>query len=93
MTIKQHDCDSLPKSGVYIYLEDDDPTWTLNIQKEATESDLEENCYLENIGDTIWVTRIGILYCPFCGENLPELESVDPDSYGHFQHNDYSRWW
>jgi len=67
MTIKQHDCDSLPKSGVYIYLEDDDPTWTLNIQKEATESDLEENCYLENIGDTIWVTRIGILYCPFCG--------------------------
>jgi hypothetical protein len=93
MTIKQHDCDSLPKSGVYIYLEDDDPTWTLNIQKEATESDLEENCYLENIGDTIWVTRIGILYCPFCGEKLPELESVDLDSYGHFQHNDYSRWW
>ena len=91
MTFKEHDCDSLPKNGVYIYIEDDDPAWTLNIQKEATESDLEENCHLENIGDTIWVTRIGILNCPFCGEKLPELDSVDPGSYGHFQHNDYSR--
>ena len=71
MTFKEHNCDSLPKNDVYIYIEDDDPAWTLNIQKEATESDLEENCYLENIGDTIWVTRIGILYWPFCGEKLP----------------------
>ena len=75
MTFKQHDCDSLPESGVYIYIyiyiEDDDLAWTLNIQKEAIESDLEENSNLENIGNTIWLTRIGILYCPFCGEKLP----------------------
>ena len=92
MTIKEHNCDSLPKSGVYIYIEDNDPAWTLNIQKEATESDLEENSHLENIGDIIWATQIGILYCPFCGEKLAVLESVDPYSYGHFQHHDYSRW-
>jgi hypothetical protein len=91
MTFKQHDCDSLPKSGVFIYIENDDPAWTLNIQKEATESDLEENSHLENIGDIIWVTRMSILYCPFCGKNLHEQESIGAASYGHFQHYDYSR--
>lgn len=34
MTFKEHDCDSLPKSGAYIYIEDDDPAWTLNIIKD-----------------------------------------------------------
>ena len=92
MTFKEHHCDSLPKAGVSIYVEDDDPAWSLHIQKEATESDLEENHHLENIGDTIWLTSIGILYCPFCGEKLPEWGSVKPDGYGQFQHHDFSRW-
>ena len=91
MTFKQHDCDSLPKSGVFIYIENDDPAWTLNMQKEAAESDLEENSHLENIGDISWVTRMSILYCPFCGKNLHEQESIGAASYGHFQHYDYSR--
>lgn len=92
MTFKEHNCEALPKTGCSIYIEEDDPAWTLSIYKEATESDLEENHHLENIGDIIWGTRIEILYCPFCGEKLTELESVEPDGYGQSKHNDFSRW-
>ena len=57
MTFKEHDCDSLPKSGVYIYIKDDDPAWTLNMQKEATESDLEENSHLEFRGQCTYFSK------------------------------------
>ena len=92
MMIKEHKCNSLPKSGIYLHFDDEVPAWTLNIQKEATESDLEENHHLENIGDTLWLTSLNILYCPYCGEQLPGLGSIDKASYGYFQHNDFSRW-
>jgi hypothetical protein len=92
MTINQHICNSLPKSGVYLHFDDEVPAWTLNIQKEATESDLEENHHLENVGDIIWLTSLNVLCCPYCGEQLPGLESADKTSYGYFQHNDFSRW-
>ncbi len=62
------------------------------IQKEATESDLEENSHLEEVGEIIWATRIEIRYCPFCGKRLPGLESVDQADYGRFEHLDFSRW-
>ncbi len=91
MTIKEHSCNALPKSGVYLHFEDAVPAWTLNIQKEATESDLEENHYLENTGDVIWSTHLNILFCPFCGMRLPGLESVISDHFGVFQHHDFSR--
>ena len=92
MTINEHKCNSLPKSGVYLHFDDEVPAWTLNIQKEASESDLEENHHLENVGDIIWLTSLNILCCPYCGQQLPGLDSVDKTSYGYFQHNDFSRW-
>ena len=92
MMINEHKCNSLPKSGVYLHFDDEVPAWTLNIQKEATESDLEENHHLENIGDIIWLTSLNILYCPYCGEQLPGLVSINKSNYGYFQHNDFSRW-
>ena len=92
MTIHQHSCNALPKSGVYLHFDEELPAWTLNIQKEATESDLEENHHLENIGDTLWLTSLNVLCCPYCGEQLPGLESIDKLDYGYFQHNDFSRW-
>ena len=92
MMINEHKCNSLPKSGVYLHFDVEVPAWTLNIQKEATEADLEENHHLENIGDTLWLTSLNILYCPYCGEQLPGLESIDKTGYGYFQHNDFSRW-
>jgi hypothetical protein len=92
MMINEHTCNSLPKPGVYLHFDDEVPAWTLNIQKEATESDLEENHHLENIGDIIWLTSLNILYCPYCGEQLPGLVSINKSNYGYFQHNDFSRW-
>ena len=91
MTIKAHTCKAFPKSGVYLHFDNEVPAWTLNIQKEASESDLEENHHLENVGDIIWLTSMNILCCPYCGEQLPGLDSVDKTSYGYyFQHNDFS---
>ena len=92
MTINVHECNSLTKNGVYLNYDNERPSWTLTIQKEATETDLEENGYLENVGDIIWVTSIDIRYCPYCGEQLPGLESIDLAGCGHFQHHDFSRW-
>jgi len=52
----EHHCLLLPESGLYLLYEKDDTAWILHIQKEATESDLEENHHLEKIGDIIWLT-------------------------------------
>jgi hypothetical protein len=64
----------------------------ISLQFNSTESNLEENHHLENVGDIIWLTSLNVLCCPYCGEQLPGLESADKTSYGYFQHNDFSRW-
>ena len=62
------------------------------MERLATESDLGENHYLENIGDTIWATAVGISYCPFCGDLLPDTkQSLEPPD-AEYQHVDYSGW-
>ena len=91
-TFKTHQCDDLPKNGVYITFADEESVWTLTIQKEATESDLEENHYLDIIGDIIWATELEIKCCPFCGEKLPGLENGKNEAYGKFRHIDSSGW-
>ena len=85
MTIDIHECNALPESGVYLDYDEESPSWILTIQKEATEQDLEENAKLENVGDIIWLTRIEVLYCPYCGKQLPGLESTDKTDYGQFE--------
>ncbi len=62
-------------------------TWQLVITKEAKEIDLEENHYLENVGDALWSTIIEVNNCPFCGlklrdKKLTEIEFVHLDSSG-----------
>jgi hypothetical protein len=91
--MNSHECNSLPEHGVYLDYDDDTPSWILCIQREATESDLEEYAHLENVGDIIWLTRLSIQHCPFCGKQLPGLESVNQADQGRFEHFDYSRWW
>jgi len=49
-------------------------TWQLVIEREATEKDIEENHYLENIGDQLWSVVAEINYCPYCGMRLNEME-------------------
>jgi len=65
----------------------EDFTWQLSIVKEATENDLNENHFIENIGDDVWSTVIEINNCPFCGAKLrknilTEVEFVHYDSSG-----------
>ncbi len=90
---KKHECAHFPDKGVYIYFSDNGkPAWKLHIQREATESDLEENHYLESEGEAIWTTMLEIIHCPYCGIQLPGLEKIDEESYGKFQHIDSSAW-
>ena len=88
----EHICEHLPDNGVYIEFSDDEIAWKLYIQREATESDLEENHYLETEGEVMWTTMLENTHCPFCGIQLPGLENVDIETYGKFQHIDSSGW-
>ena len=65
----------MPRHGVKIRRDDDlsngdPPDWVLRIYREATESDLEQNHYLEEVGQILWNTVLAIRHCPFCGEQL-----------------------
>ena len=64
-------------------------TWQLVVAREATEYDLENNHYLENVGDEIWSTVIEINNCPYCGEKLRE-ESLDSIEFAHFDSSGWS---
>lgn len=94
MTFKQHICDAIPtdNDSVIIYLAEDDKFWKLHVSKLANEEDLEENHHLELIDETIWQTRIEILYCPYCGKKLEPTEDANPHEFGHYQHYDFSKW-
>lgn len=94
-TARLHACRDFPEHGVTIQrasdLRDDDSLgWVLSIYREATEEDLGENHYLEQIGELIWNTRLEIRHCPFCGEKLAPTESKMPPSSP--KHYDYSGW-
>lgn len=94
---KVHKCDKLPSTGIDIYFHEDSSfrdhaVWQMWITREANEEDLEENHYLEEIGQTIWQTKVEISFCPYCGQSLyPEGHKLD-DDHGEFDHADYSRW-
>ena len=60
----------LSLSIVMNFFEDEKYVWNMVIERTAEEADLEENHYLEQIGDTIWQTVTEIYCCPFCGESL-----------------------
>ena len=69
-----HECPKLPKAGVQVIfdsqLNQSRRTWRLSIYMEANEEDLEENHYLENIGDLLGSTSVEIAFCPYCGKDL-----------------------
>ncbi len=88
-----HKCKHIPKKGVHIECNfDEPPSCKLYIQREAEESDLEENGYLEIIGEIIWSTEIEIVYCPYCSARLIDSKLIEKDGYGNFRHIDSSGW-
>ena len=62
-------------------------TWQIVVEREATEKDIEENHYLENVGDQIWSVVVEINHCPYCGKELRDNKFGEKsfalfDSYG-----------
>ena len=72
---REHACEYLPAGGVSILpaveeLELKEWPWLMLIERSATWEDLESNQYLEETGETVWRTTVGITHCPFCGKAL-----------------------
>ena len=63
-------------------------TWQLVVTREASAYDLENNHYLEHLGDEVWSTVVEINNCPFCGMKLRDEQLSDID----FAHFDSSGW-
>lgn len=82
-----HKCKSM--DAVEAWLENNQGEWLLNINRVATEQDLEENHYLEEVGQTIEHVAINVLFCPYCGE---KLDKASADITPSFIRNDYSKW-
>ena len=94
MNNNTHECTYLPK-GIFLESSNDKESefsWLLYIEREASESDLEDSHYLENEGDPIWTTMLEVIFCPYCGEKLPGTEKINKKSYGKFSHIDSSGW-
>jgi len=64
------------------------PEWVLMVTRLADEADVEENHYLDSVGDIIWQTVVSINNCPFCGI---VLSAVLPANI-RLRHVDSSGW-
>lgn len=59
----------------------------LQLNQVATERDLEENHYLEEIGQIISTLIVNVKFCPYCGENLTQNNNpAEP----WFEHHSFS---
>ena len=93
---KFHECLNLPKMGVQVIydtqLHQSKKTWRLDIYREATEEDLEENHYLETVGELLWSTSVEVAFCPYCGKDLYEGNNLTVEELAQVVHWDYSVW-
>ncbi len=93
-----HHCHQMPNPGVSICwgaarFDVEDLGWCLFVERLATETDLQDNQYLEEVGETLWTTAVEIKCCPYCGVELDNARSVkSSDDFGYFIHIDSSGW-
>lgn len=59
-----------------IWFEEDGSDVYLNLNRIATEDDLENDPYLEYEGQTIESVKIQVAFCPYCGEKLASDKEV-----------------
>lgn len=74
----RHICKYLPCSVLVEYSKDtfhEEFTWQVNYAREATEEDLENNHYLETVGEELWSFVAKINNCPYCGLSLKDQKS------------------
>ena len=84
---KVHKCNLMEKAEVWVEIDEDEAL--LNLNNVASEQDLEENHYLEEVGQTKEHVILNILFCPYCGEKVKEGNS---EFIPVFTHNDFSKW-
>ena len=77
-----HNCFSC--SLAEIWLEVDGPDVYLNLNRVATEDDLENDHCLEYVGQTIETVKIQIAFCPYCGKKLASGKEVVVPQFQHY---------
>jgi len=82
-----HQCESLALAQAWI--EKGEQGWLLNLSKTATEEDLDENHYLETVGQMIYQVAVNITFCPYCGA---KLDGSTTDFIPSFEFYDFSKW-
>ena len=92
---KEHQCSALPGQGVYIVFSRNGTEgffcrWNLVIRRVSTEETLEQNHYIEQVGETLWETVLEISNCPYCGKALNATGGGSCE--GNFKHRDYAGW-
>lgn len=95
----EHHCDRMPLGNVrvvhqqgYDEIGGESWSWYLVVERVATEKDLEENHYLEDVGDMIWCTVVGVSHCPFCGVALEAREFGREKRAAEYFHLDRTGW-
>lgn len=74
----RHICEYQPSNIIVEYSRDtfhEDFTWQVTYFREAAEEDLENNHYLETVGETLWSLVAEINNCPYCGLSLREQKN------------------
>ena len=79
-----HSCSSC--SLAEVWFEEDGPGIYLNLNRVATEEDLERDHYLEYEGQTIETVKVQVAFCPYCGQ---KLASGKEDVVPRFQHHNF----
>lgn len=97
MSESEHRCEKIPAHGVSVleadyFLQGSDWEWCLVVERQATEQDLEDNSILEEVGETLWSTAVGISHCPFCGKQLAETPENGQPVPAEYVHVDSSGW-
>jgi len=82
-----HRCKSMDLAEIWIEFSADE--CILNINRVATEEDLEQNSYLEEVGQIVEFVGINIKFCPYCGEKIHEPDS---ELIPYFRYSDFSKW-
>jgi YgiT-type zinc finger domain-containing protein len=76
-----HSCSSC--SLAEVWFEEDGPDVYLNLNRVATDEDLERDHYLEYEGQIIEIVKIQVAFCPYCGEKLTSGKEVVVPQFQH----------
>ena len=76
-----HECSSCLQAECWFEVEDSHVF--MNLNRVATEEDLENDHLLEYEGQTIETVRLEIAFCPYCGEKLSSDIGIVTPSFWH----------